>query len=90
MVGITRTYLSRVENNKQAPSQSLIFRMAKTLDVEPSEICVIQPEKTESDSLKARVDEIWAKLPKHLQAAVYANMEQFLADYEKSRRDNPS
>lgn len=85
LVGISKGYISRIENGKDTPSQALLIRMAEALDVEPSAICMDPPAGF--DSLKVSVDIIWPKLPKHAQAAVYAYMERLLVQAEKEKAE---
>ena len=77
MAGCGNQYLSSIESGKAHPSDKLIARMASALGVPPEEICL---SSGDPDPIKARMDEIWAQLPRHLQAKAYAELERIAAE----------
>lgn len=65
MVGVGRTYFSRVENGSDVPSQELIARIARTLGVPASAICV---EDSGAESIRAKAMELSGNDPIVLRA----------------------
>jgi transcriptional regulator with XRE-family HTH domain len=65
MVGVGNRYISEIENGVNKPSQSLILRLAKALDAEPSAICIEEPN---ADSVRARAMELSGDDPLVLRA----------------------
>jgi transcriptional regulator with XRE-family HTH domain len=57
--GIDRSYISEIETGKSSPTAVIIYKIAKALNVEPSELLkdgVSEPERTYEGELYKRTD----------------------------------
>jgi transcriptional regulator with XRE-family HTH domain len=81
MVSVGNQYVSQIETGVRKPSGRLVERMAAALGVPAEDICVNVP-----DPMIDRIVEIYRTLPRHLQAAGYAEWERLIAEYRATAK----
>jgi transcriptional regulator with XRE-family HTH domain len=84
MVGLRRTYLSRVENDHVMPGPRIVVQIARALGVEIQDLLLPQPERGSNGAVLreptcARLVALFSELEPREMAAILATARQMLA-----------